>query len=153
MKEIQTKSGKILCVEVPEDVNWVEISANNLGGFINTTLDLKDVNYFLQYGKGKYGFPPNRSVYYNLETFYCLNCLKGIKQPKLLGLLKDLTDSDVDRFVEYKKVKGQYEDCYYFKSYNNVNNFTYGNPKQSFISLLQSEGIDTDRNLIIIEKL
>ena len=108
MKEIQTKSGKILCVEVPEDSDVEEIIDNlNLSG-----------------------------------------------DNKYLGKLSELIDEDCEEFVEllpsnmYKNYKWP-EDKVRLTGIQPIN----ATAKESFISLLQSEGVNTEKNIIVIEKL
>lgn len=161
MVKIKTKVGDIGLVCVPNDVNWVEISKNNLGGFINTSLDLKENNYFLQYGKEKCGFPPSKSVYYNPKTFYCL---VGIKNPIYIGKLSQL-DKELEEFVDrwgddisrdiVNFIALGYSDIVkidgngnlYYKDYlDNMNNNYTLTPKQSFISLIKSQHPEFDES-------
>ena len=108
MKEIQTKSGDILCVEVPEDSDVEEIIDNlNLSG-----------------------------------------------NNKYLGKLSELIDEDCEEFVEllpsnmYKNYKWP-EDKVRLTGIQPIN----ATAKESFISLLESEGIDTSREYLVIKVL
>ena len=73
---------------------------------------------------------------------------------KLLGLLKDLTDSDVGKFVELTNT-GLYKNYIWsdLKVKETCIQPLSNSAKQSFISLLQSEGVDVSKNIIVIEKL
>jgi hypothetical protein len=89
--------------------------------------------------------------YYNLE----LNNNELIYTNKVLGKLSELTDKDCEEFVEiYKIVETgltKSNPIKLFKYYQDELEYVY-TQKASFISLLQSEGIDTsneDKLLII----
>ena len=149
MKEIQTKSGKILCLEVPDDVTWWDIVENDLGGFITKTLDLPQ--QFLTYGKSStiLGKQVNNRVYYNSDSFYLP---KG--KWNIIGKLSELIDEDCEEFVEllpsnmYKNYKWP-EDKVRLTGIQPIN----ATAKGSFISLLESEGIDTSREYLVIKVL
>lgn len=137
MKEIQTKSGDILCVEVPDLAFYVDWGYSNKA---------KDAN-----GNSKI------HIYYETED----NRIGGIItdfieniQFNILGLLKDLTDSDVGKFVELTNT-GLYKNYIWsdLKVKETCIQPLSNSAKQSFISLLQSEGVDVSKNIIVIEKL
>ena len=145
MKEIQTKSGKILCLEVPDDVTWWESIENILGSFLTKVLDLPQ--YFLQYGKvNEEGYS---QVYYNSDNFYLP---KG--KWNIIGKLSELIDEDCEEFVEllpsnmYKNYKWP-EDKVRLTGIQPIN----ATAKESFISLLESESIDTSREYLVIKVL
>ena len=145
MKEIQTKSGDILCLEVPDDVTWWESIENILGSFLTKVLDLPQ--YFLQYGKvNEKGYS---QVYYNSDNFYLP---KG--KWNIIGKLSELIDEDCEEFVEllpsnmYKNYKWP-EDKVRLTGIQPIN----ATAKGSFISLLESEGIDTSREYLVIKVL
>jgi len=79
------------------------------------------------------------------------------KDYKILGKLSELTDEDLVEFIELVgndfNNKGEHLRCV-FKNYNN-NNLSFRSTKESFISLLQSEDIDTSEEdkLLIIKML
>ena len=71
----------------------------------------------------------------------------------IIGRLSELTDKDCEEFIESIKRKGQFIDyVYYYKDYPS-NTFTHGTVWNSFISFLQSEGIDTSEEYLIIRVL
>ena len=143
MKEIQTKSGKILCDEIPEDTTWWKITENNLGGFITETLGLNQ--QFLKYGKSSimFGKEVKNIVYYNPDSFHLPE-----GRWKIVGKLSELTDKDCEEFVERDPIdpKGFANYIYYKEAW-------LRSIKKSFISLLQSEGIDTSKEHLIIKLL
>jgi hypothetical protein len=148
MKTIQTKSGEILLVKVPEDATWWEIFENDIGEFLTKTLGLNQM--FLQYGK--HSTIMGKSV---PNIMYCAP--KDFYLPKgnwvIIGKFSELEGKDLEEFVEFKKVKGQYEMCYYYKDYP-TNTITHGTTKNSFTSLCKSQGIEDDLNqYLIIKKL
>lgn len=126
MKKLQTKAGEILIVEVPENIDLDTLSYSTSQDLHLLTTDRKDVDV------------------------YCGNIL----DIKILGKLSELTDKDCDEFVEVTGGKLnntglEYRD--YMSSEDSYN--YYDNSKGSFISLLQSEGIDTSKELLIIKNL
>jgi hypothetical protein len=154
MKEIQTKSGKILIVEVPKDTTWWELIENNLGDFISKELSLG--KKFLQFGKGN-------STYYSPDKFYCV---QNYKNPIILGKLSELTDKDCEELSVAYISNFNIPNVYFnFKDYdlndlnellecNSVNViFPFESAKESFISLLQSEGVDISKEYLIINVL
>jgi hypothetical protein len=160
MKQIKTKSGEILIVEVPEDTTWWSIIENKLGDFTTKELDLPQ--QFLQYGKSSiiFGKQVNNQVYYNPNSFYLP---KG--KWKIVGKLSELTDKDCEEFVEWDDCSDDFDPnilkiCY--KNYigngefeDSLENWNISTAKESFISLLQSEGINTSNEdkLLIIKLL
>ena len=153
MKEIQTKSGKILCVEVPEDITWWELIENNTEDFITNALSLG--KWFLQYGKSStiFGKKVNDIVYYNPENFYCC---QHYKEASIVGKLSELTDKDCEEFVE-KHPNIAYRDYTASTLSKAINEWTVNwnknSAKESFISLLESEGVDTSKEYLIIKVL
>lgn len=132
MKQIKTKSKDIICVEVPEDSYDFTIYDN--GVYFKPTL--------IQYNE--YGeINPHPSV--NFKTY-------NLKL-KIIGKLSELTDKDCEEFVE--KMPFSFSDRYllyipYLYSPEHTKS-----AKESFMSLLQSEGIDTSKEdkLLIIKML
>ena len=127
MKEIQTKSGKILCVEVPDDAYSIR--------FIPTG----DLVY-------KVKDEPYQSLTNVMKGRVSITC-------KLIGKLSELTDKDCEEFVEFNyPFDGQYDKV--FRNYLKLaRNYLFNSAKESFISLLQSEGIDTGKEYLIIRIL
>lgn len=72
----------------------------------------------------------------------------GLDNCEIIGLLRDLTESECERLVE--KVNS---DSGIYRNYQ-VITFVVGfkTAKESLISLLQSHGIDTSKNLILLTK-
>ena len=134
MKQIQTKSGKILCVEVPK----------------NDEFELDKALYFSLYNvtQGKSECTISNPT---------LNC----KDLEIVGKLSELTEEDCEEFVEVTHYGGvDIGDAItqkVFKDYlskNKISKLLFQS-KESFISLLQSEGIDTSKKdeLLIIKEL
>ena len=71
---------------------------------------------------------------------------------KIIGKLSELKDEDIEEFVEFKKVKGQFSDLYYYKDYP-TNTFTHGTSSNSFLSLLTSNGLNTNKEFLIVKTL
>ena len=82
-------------------------------------------------------------------------------QFEILGKLSELTDKDCEGFVDkYMKLicprKGDnYNEikfaCYAYSSTHNQRTMALKSAKESFISLLQSEGVDTNKEYLIIK--
>lgn len=64
---------------------------------------------------------------------------------EILGTLSDLSEEECSRFVS----KGYSK----YKNYKEIYEYNFETAKESLISLLQSDGVDTTKNLLIIEKL
>ena len=150
MKQIKTKSGNILCVEVPEDAYDFTIYEN--GVYFKPTI----IQYTI-YGE----INPHPSV--NFRTY-------NLKL-KIINKLSELTDKDCEEFVlQYGEgglkdvvnsialgfseiIKVSADGLGYRNYLDNLNNNYTLKPKESFISLLQSEGIDTNKEWLIIKVL
>ena len=149
MEEIQTKSGKILCVEIPEDTVWWEIMENNLGRFITETLNLNQ--QFLKYGKSSVIFDKEvkNIVYYNPDSFHLP---KG--RWEIVEKLSELTDKDCEEFCFKHPATLNYFNYRYHRHSEGIFSIHYElTAKESFISLLQSEGIDTNKEHLILKIL
>lgn len=147
MKQIKTKSGEILIAEVPEDIDLDTLSYSTSQDLHLLTATGKDVD------------------------IYCNN----IPDIKLIGILSELTDKDCEEFVEntVRCNNCNWEDCednlktfvdmsehigkeiYYYKGCPNceTDDYLMDISKESFVSLLKSEGIDTSKELLIIKIL
>lgn len=126
MKEIVTKSGKILVVEVENTSRFFDIWSED----------------------GK--------VYLNYSIFLGEWCEEQVVLPitnsknyfEIVGKLSELTDKNCEEFV--KKMPFSFSDRYllyipYLYSPEHTDS-----AKESFISLLKSEGIDTSKEWLII---
>jgi hypothetical protein len=155
MTAIQTKSGEVLLVKVPEDVNWWDIIENTLGDFIIKTRGLP--HQFLEYGTTSkvLGKEVNNVFYYDPDSFFLP---KG--SWKIIGKFSELEDKDFEEFVDYEDFFDDFEEWRYFKSYSPedkldfINSCCLETPKESFISLCHSQGIEDDLdNYLIIKKI
>lgn len=130
MKEIQTKSGKILVVEVPEEAYSIK--------FIPTG----DLVY-------KVKDEPYQSLVNVMKACTSIRC-------ELIGKLSELTDKDCEEFVE-KHPNIKYRDYMASTLSKAINGWTVNwiqnSAKESFTSLLKSEGIDTSKEHLIIKVL
>jgi hypothetical protein len=153
MTTIQTKSGEVLLVKVPEDVNWWNIIENTLGDFIIKTRGLP--HQFLEYGTTSkvLGKEVNNVFYYDPDSFFLP---KG--SWKIIGKFSELKDKDFEEFVE---LKSKYLDRSVYKDYTDYSKGQHTNnaycirtAKESFISLCHSQGIEGDLdNYLIIKKI
>ena len=130
-KQITINGIKILVVEVPDTTTEYSLSNHSIGIKSSANLDLPiDTNgwYHLHDELGKYR-----------------NCIS-------IGLLKELSETDCERLVDSKKhpiFRGVM-----YKDYSISNPVTWLNSaKESLVSLLQNEGFDTNKNLLLIEIL
>lgn len=146
LKQIDTINGTIIVVEVPEDAYDFFIHISSIMG---------------------------RTVENKLTTFYKEDCfdLPNCWQMtyKILGKLSELSEEECTKFVEFKNISSpcQCEICGYdvdcYRDYvNQTDDDWENNPvadrlhtaKESFISLLQSHGVDISKNnILILEKL
>jgi len=147
MEKIKTKSCNILCVEVPEECLRIQNIDYPDWYLYDTYMGDERCDLIILYGK-------SGTLQKEIELTY------GIKDLEILGKLSELTDEDCEEFVELLNDNFYIEEikCWsgrFYYHYNQVpglmNQLIY-TAKQSFITLLQSEGIDTsneDKLLII----
>ena len=87
----------------------------------------------------------------NEGTCYITKNPKGI----ILGLLKYLSEETCKKFVESKRIKKSWNsdmsDVYINYKSDDITNMYTELAHESFITLLQSKGIKTNRNLLVIE--
>lgn len=135
VKQIKTKSGKILAAEVPKDSENFDIHDND-----GITYDSLSTNTI----KEPWGFID-------------LNQKDGWHE--ILGKLSELTDEQCEEFVELLHENFYIEEikCWSGKFYHHYNqspglmNQLMHIAKESFISLLQSQGVDTSKDYLIIK--
>jgi len=139
MKELTINSQKYLLAEVPSDITWHEISNNELGGFINKTLNITSQN-FLSYGGKKF-------TYYSPDNFYLP---KG--RWEVLGKTSDILKDEeackelVDSSMNMKRYFKDYiQDKFFLKKEGK----TY-TAADSFLSYLQSIKIDVSKEHLLI---
>jgi hypothetical protein len=140
MKTIQTKSGEILLVKVPEDVTWWEIFENVMGEFLTKTFDNQ---MFLQFGRH------TTIMGQSVPNVLCgvFNLPKGVWS--MIGKFSELEDGVFEEFVESVRLNVKY-----YKDYSTFSHFGFRLAKESFISLCKSQGIEDDLNqYLIIKKL
>lgn len=140
MKTIQTQSKELIVVEVPEDA--YDLSIHHL----NEEDDNTGENYTVL-----------RCFHSGITTFE-LSENKHI-DCKILGKLSELSEEECSRFV-IKGGIGTYKDyCYNLGKIDKIGVFgallemKFKTAKESLISLLQSHGVDTTKNLLLIEKI
>ena len=73
--------------------------------------------------------------------------LKKDKDCYILDKLSEISEKECSRFVEYKK-----HPVFTYNVYRKYQNSWCNSAKESLIGLLQSHGVDTDKNLLLIEK-
>lgn len=126
MKTIKTNNNDLILIELTKDVfyyDWIKVEE----GICFYTEDINDRIH-------KYLLPKE---------------IQNINQINILGKLSELTDEELENF------------CYYFEDEDIWMNYNKTPPyipyrdtaKQSFISLLQSEGMDTSKEILLIEIL
>lgn len=154
MQQIKTHNNiELICIEVPEDA-W---------GFQFISIDY-DFSFVLK----DYAFLKN-SLYYNLDLNAPISegIMEFVKleipvsELKILGKLSELSEEECSRLVEF--FQSSRTNKIYYKNYvsskeknDNIAFSSYkGDVKDSLISLLQSQGIDTSNlnTLLLIEKM
>ena len=127
MKKLKTQSNDLIIVEVPEDAYDFKI----------------EVDYLI--------YRDNKTSIWNEGT-----PIQIPDNSKILGKLSELEDNELERFC-HKMVQNDPPDqeikfrgnWYNYLDYNKYES----SPKQSFISLLQSNGTDINKELLVIEVL
>lgn len=131
MKTIKTQNKELIVVEVPEDA-YDFILQNRLVTCILYTDNEKSDNI--------------------IRFDEILNC-------EILGKLSELPEEECSRFVEKIEKPAQYRSEFpngkipYYKSY--TDGYYYSKAKESLISLLQANGVDTSNQntILLIEKI
>ena len=91
---------------------------------------------------------PEEDLIDNIEA----RIISQLDDAKIIGRLSELKDENVEEFIEFKKVKGQFSDLYYYKDYP-TNTSTHGTSLNSFLSLLASNGLNTNKEFLIVKTL
>ena len=130
MKQLQTEGNDIIVIEVPKDAYNYRFYIN--GALLYDTISKKD-----------------NTLFNIMEHFNHIKC-------KILGKLSELTEEECSKFV-HKMIGNnppEQEIKFRGKYYNYLDYTIYClTAKDSFISLLQSNEIDTNNNLLLIEVL
>lgn len=115
MKTIIANGNELIVVEVPDDATKIHIKE-----FVDS------------------------GIYWTNNKGHC-DSIRGKFYGYKLISLRDITESECERFVKY------YSELYLYLDY--TGKITGCNTaKESLISLLQSNGIDTSKNLILLTK-
>ena len=143
MKTIDTISGKVLVVEVPEkDISIPEIPLNKIQFGLHNG-ENPFVNFYTNWGTEKH---------LGIRHIYNVILPKG--NYKILGKLSEISEEDCERFVlgGFCSTNG----CNIYKDYIKETSWSgFEIAKESLISLLQSNGIDTSKEseILLIEVL
>lgn len=123
MKTINANGNELIVVEVSDDAYDFNFGEMDNGHNI--------IDYSVKSKESKYSI--SNSLFYHNHKWI------------ILCLLRDITESECERFVKY------YSELYLYLDY--TGKITGCNTaKESLISLLQSNGIDTSKNLILLTK-
>lgn len=138
MKTIQTKSGEVLLVKVPEDAR-------------NFWLNFDEVCFKKDKGFGSI----KRSDCFHENYQDTLSYTH-----KIIGKFSELEDKSFEEFVEYEDFFDDFEGWRHFKSYlpedrlDFINSCCLETPKESFQTLCRSQGIEDNLdNYLIIKKI
>jgi len=123
MTTIKTNGKEILVVELPNDATKIHIKE-----YVNS------------------------GVYWNNTKGY-ENSIRGrFFNCKIIGLLRNILESECEGLVYPKgELSGKWVEYPY--SENAISNYLLNTAKESLISLLQSNGLNTSNNLLLIEKI
>ena len=136
---MQKINEKLIAVEVPEDAYDFEWTTNQ-----SVIPYIPELSYFVKCKTT--GYPQGESI--NIGFPF-----------NILGKLSELSEEECKRFVQFKSLKllnveaGHKGFMNYKKSNSEATYFTLDTAKESLISLIQSQGIDTSKELLIIEIL
>ena len=146
MKEIKTINGTILAINVPEEISKFWIHFESISG---ETRVAQDTN--------------------GLTTWdLCLEKGLHLDKYKILGKLSELSEEECKKFIVFDDWSDDYEPHKYKGCFSNYLNFDeneevinydekvgFDAAKESLISLLQSQGVDTknENTLLLIRKL
>lgn len=131
MKQIKTAGKDLIVVEVPEDCKYNIGISTDYKVFGDTNNSSNWTEFSIQLPDGEY---------------------------KILGVLSELSEEDSDSFVfEYSSKtntfdKSGFQNYLYTSSVWSFSKFKF-TAKESLISLLQSNNIDTSKELLLIEVL
>lgn len=137
MKTIKTQNKEFIVIKVPEDAYDFDIIISKSKHPLNNRLEYKIP---APIGQTKWGWY-DKSL--RLKT----------GNHKILGKLLELSEEECSRFVEFLF----YNSINMFKNYKYpvTTSYPFLSAKESLISLLQSEGVDTSnpRTILLIEKI
>ena len=139
MNKIKTQSNDLIIIEIPEDFYNYEIEARGWS--------LIHGAVYLLYAK-----TPNGKKDWN-RVFILDHKPYNEDKYKILGKLSELEDKDFEKFVEF--IPHRESDYNLYRNYLKLaKNYILGSAKQSFTSLLQSNGIETEnKDYLIVEVL
>ena len=143
MIEIDTKAGKILLVEIPDEV------------FVNANIDYPDWHLYDTIFDTELVVmrPPKGTSDYTVSIKYPFNKLS------LLGKFNELSDKDLEPFIEFEDFENDFEGWRHYKSYlpedkcELINSCCLETIRESFISLCESQGVEINDNYLIIKVL
>ena len=129
---VETKNNKkVFLIEVPTDLYWFRYKEMP-DGELQLVASVRDNSC-------------------NDGTCYFNENPKG----EILGLLKYLSEEQCKKFVESKRIKKSWNsdmsDVYINYKSDHVTNMYTELSQESFVTLLESKGIDTNKNLLVIE--
>lgn len=134
MKLIRTKDKILLVIELSNEVSWDKEKPKHI------TYDVPDI--------GKITEP----IYMPMFDEPTSN-RKIIAENKIIGLLKDISESDCIPLVEQLGITNQHFKDYNLLAQSSFADYWIETAKDSLISLIQSEGFDTSKNILLIEKI
>ena len=141
MIKIKTNSNDLIIVEIPEDAYGFEITRYCTSKFL--------------YYKKPFITDIKEDMFLPSSIF--IDILNKDENVKILGKLSELSEDECSRFVEFGRNNNGLGNCLYEGYFNYIPNIGIKYPfitaRESLISLLQSNGIDINKEYLIIEVL
>lgn len=158
MKQINTISGNILIVDIPKDVISYTIENYPISERTNHHQYSSFTNERIRVLTGGYWCLLNlelpKSNENQLFNDKKLITLGKNESWKIIGKLSELKDEDVEEFVEDRLAhEGDLNtNGIQYKDYK-TEMYPFWKPKESFISLLKANGVDTNKEQLILKQI
>ena len=91
--------------------------------------------------------PEEDLMFDNIEA----RIISQLDNAKIIGKLSELKDEDVEEFVDSDIKKSVYLNYYYFDGENIQGHPYYSSAKESFLSLLAANGLNTNKEYLIVK--
>ena len=130
MKTIKTAGKDLITIEVPGDAYDFKLTQYKQHTVLNYTYKINGNIANVAINDGEFNVILNNA--------------------KILGKLSELSEEECSRFVANWRIDGLYQN---YKIISQYEEYMFKTARESLISLLQSNGVDTSKTILIIERI